>query len=336
MSHRATTPSRSLPTLVAVTLWVYQRLLFLHPPAFRRAFGAPITQVFQQVCLDAHQANGMRGVVRLWLPALGDVLRSALAEHAAPLARALKGSPPMLQYRRSASVIFAAFIAFVVAGIGFAKMSEVVMKSSLPTTHPLFAITYVAVEIGSIVSLLAILVGGIPIAVAALRFALAHRRRDILARFAVPPLALLAIGAYFLIAIVFHPKSNISATLHLPLWIGGFGFIGVFLIGAAASTIAVLNAIARSEIDEHLLRFTLFPGALATVAMLGMAVACVIWGIGLWQNDPALFWGNDGILATSTLLSTLIQVLLMVAAVLIATRAVFQGLATRRATQHLA
>ncbi|HEX6544047.1 MAG TPA: hypothetical protein VF040_19995, partial [Ktedonobacterales bacterium] len=97
-----------------------------------------------------------------------------------------------------------------------------------------------------------------------------------------------------------------------------------------------LSAIARSDIDERLLRFTLLPGALATVAMLAMVAAHILWSFGLWLDAPTHFWGNDGILATSTLAGTVVQVLIMLVATLIAFRALVWGVSARRATPHLA
>jgi len=237
----------------------------------------------------------------------------------------------MVTYRRSASALFGAYIAFVLAGIGFAKMSEEIMKSSLPTAHPILAIAYIAVEVGAVLSLLAILVGGLPLAFAALRFAFANGRRDILVRFAVPPIALLVIFGTLWAAVAGHIGSNAEATPGRYLAFGVL--VAVFVAGAIASTAAVLGAIARSEIDDPLLRFTFLPGVLATVAMGAMLVASVGWSIGLLQAAPSRFWGNEGILATSTLLSIIVQSLLMVGATVIAARAVTQEVAVRRGAE---
>lgn len=336
MSFHSSPSRRRSFLLIAVTLWVYRRLLYLHPPAFRRDFGGPIIQVFAQTCRDAQRAAGAGGVARLWLPALGDLLRGAFAEYVSLIMQ--KGSYVMPQYRRSASIIFAAYIAFVVAGISFNKMSEDVMKSTLPSNYPILAIAYDAVAVGSVVSLLAVLAGGLPIAWEALRFAFANGRRDILARFAVPPLALAVIVGYFLLVVFLHIGGTAATTIHAPARIFGVGaLVVIFLAGAVASTIAVLDAIARSDIAERFFRFSLLAGVLATVAMLCMLLATAAWSIGLWQDAPAHFFGNDGFLATSTLFYICVQLVLMVAATGIAIWAVSRGLTTRNAnTPHLA
>lgn len=334
--HSVTTSSRLSPLLMA-TLWTYRHLLALHPASFRREFAASIQQVFRQTCLDAYRTDGSLGVARLWLPALGDLLYGALAEHAALLTQILKGSSPMRQYRRSASVIFAAFIAFVIAGIGFQKSNEDIMKTALPTTHPLLALSYHAMMVGAIVALLAVLIGGIPLAFAAVSYALANRRRDILARFMVPLVALLVIAAGAFIVVKFNIGGNTAATIHTPARFAAIGsLVALFILGAVASAYAVLDAIARSDIDERLLRFALLPGVLATLAMLLMVVANLAWSFALWQNAPTFFWGNDGILATSTLVGIVVQALVMVVAAIVAIRALLQGFSARGATPQLA
>lgn len=337
MSRPSLAPDATMPLVLAVTLWAHRKLLRVQPPAFRREYGLSITQVFRQTCLDAYRSDGAMGVIRLWLPACGDVLLGALAEYSALLVRALKGSPLMVQYRRSASVIFAAFIAFVIAGIGFQKTGEYIMKTSLPDTYPLLAISYDAMMVGAVVALLAVLVGGVPVAFAALRYALAHRRGDILARFAVPVVVLLIIIAGGFIVVSYNIGGNTAATIHTPARFAAIGGLAaLFILGAIASTYAVLDAIARSEIPDGLLRFALLPGVVATIAMVVMVLAHLLWSFTLWQNAPDIFWGDDGLLATSTLVGMVVQVVVMVVATIIAIRALAQGFAARNATPRLA
>jgi hypothetical protein len=337
MTRPSATPGGAMPLLLAVTLWAHRKLLLIQPPAFRHEYGLSIRQVFRQTCLDAYYANGSPGVVRLWLPACGDVLLGALAEYSLLIVGTLKGSPLMVQYRRSASLIFAAFIAFVIAGIGFQKSGEYIMQSSLPDTYPLLAVSYNAVMVGAVVALLAVLVGGVPIALVALRYAVAHRRGDILARFAVPPVALLVIIAGGFVVLSYNIGGNTAATIHTPARFAAIGGLAVlFILGAVASTYAVLDAIARAEIPEEILRFALIPGVVATVAMVVMVLAHLLWSFILWRNAPDIFWGDDGLLATSTLVGTIVQVAVMVVATLVAIRALAQGFAARNATPRLA
>ena len=334
--HATTGPTQSSPLLV-VTLWTYARLLTLHPATFRAEYGDSIQQVFRQTCLDAYRSAGAAGLLRLWAPALGDLLSGALAEHAAHLTNILKGPASMLQVRRSASIIFAAFIAFVIAGIGFQKSNEDIMKTSLPGAHPLLGVSYDVMMAGALVALLAILIGGVPLALAALRYALANCRFDIISRFLVPLVALLVVIAAGFIVVTNNIGGNSPATLHSPARIAAMGgLILLFILAAIASTYAVLSAIARSDINPGLLRFTLLPGTLATIAMLAMVAALAGWSFGLWQNAPSHFFGNDGVLSTSTLVGIAAQAIIMVVATMIAIRALARAYAARRAAPGLA
>lgn len=339
MSRDSSVMTRDTPTLLALTLWAYRRLLLVQPPGFRREYGDSIAQVFRQTCLDAYRSQGPLGLVRLLPPAFADVIFGAAAEYSTLLAHVLKGSSHMLQsrqYRRSASIIFAAFIAFVIAGIGFQKTNEDIMKTSLPTTYPILAIAYYAMMAGAVVALLAVLIGGIPVALAALRYGVANRRNDILARFAMPPIVLLVLIAAGVIVFTNNIGGNTPATIHSPQRIAAIGALVVLLIvGAIVSTYAVLSAIARSQISGRLLRFTLLPGVLATIAMVVMVAAHVLWSFGLWQDAPTLFFGNEGILATSTLVGTVVQVVIMVVAALLALGALIRGFSARNGTPGL-
>jgi|tagenome__1003787_1003787.scaffolds.fasta_scaffold13651535_2 hypothetical protein len=51
--------------------------------------------------------------------------------------------------------------------------------------------------------------------------------------------------------------------------------LGIFLLAAIASTAAISRIVASSEINGHLYRFALVPGAIATLAMGVMLAATV-------------------------------------------------------------
>jgi len=330
-------PHRPHTPLIGITLWVYRRLLWLYPPSFRHEFGTSIIQVIQQSCYDALQCKGNSGVIQLWLPAMVDIVQGITAEYIELLNQSLKGSFLMLQYRRSLSVIFAAFIVFVLAGSGFAKTSEAVMQTSLPTVYPGIEAAYTMLMIGAVVGLVAIIVGGVPLALASLRFAFSHHRNDILGRFAIPPLALLAIIGYTSLIIKTNLGGNTPATLYTPARIFAVAsVIVVFIVAAVASTISVLEAIRRSEMSDAVLKFTVYPGGLALLAMFCMVVANIFWNVELWQNAPTHFGGNDGLLATSTVVSMSVQLAAMVIATIVAAIAFLNTISARTATGHLA
>ena len=307
-------------TIVAVTLGLYRWLLLVHPAPFRRAYASQIAQVFRQCCYDAYSRAGTRGVLQLWLPTVGDLLAGALAEYR----EQWKGSVTMPGYRRAATMIFGAYITFVVTGLAFNQMSEGIITSRLPTEYPTIAIAYGTLLVSSVIALLAVLVGGLPIALAAVRYAITQRRWDIVARFSVPPVALALFFGVLALLKTLNLGGTTQQTIHSPLRVLGFGILsGVFVLAAIVSTSAVISAISRSEIDERLFRFALVPGAVATLAMLIMALAVATWSVTLWQTQN--FFGNQGVLATNTAVTTLTQLAIMVVATCIAARAVLRG-----------
>ena len=98
--------------------------------------------------------------------------------------------------RTTALTLFCAYITVVVAGLAFYGMVDDSAFIPAMDAHASLSACWLIIEAGAAVSLAAVVVGGIPIGLATLSFALAHKRRDILRLLAVPALAL-AIQALF-------------------------------------------------------------------------------------------------------------------------------------------
>jgi hypothetical protein len=60
--------------------YCYRAFLHLYPSAFRREFGDEITADFDDATEEAWRANGLRGVLSVWLLAGADVARAALLQ----------------------------------------------------------------------------------------------------------------------------------------------------------------------------------------------------------------------------------------------------------------
>lgn len=79
-----------LPRMVAVSIRIYTRVLWLCPRRYRREYGGLMVQAFRDLCCDAYQRGAARGVLRVWPRALLDLCLTAAGEHLAGLrARAL-------------------------------------------------------------------------------------------------------------------------------------------------------------------------------------------------------------------------------------------------------
>jgi hypothetical protein len=78
------------------------------------------------------------------------------------------------------------------------------------------------------------------------------------------------------------------------------------------------------------LRFALYPAAVVALAMVVVLSGTVVWGLALRAQDPALFAGDDGILATRTYATWLVIIVVMAASTAVALVAAARGLLARR------
>ncbi len=231
-----------------------------------------------------------------------------------------------LTLRRSLLTIFCAFIGFVLAGWTFQKMTEYDDFVAVARTHSVVGLSFNLVVIGAVVALLAILVGGLPIVMAVIRSALAHKRRGPLLLLTVPFLTFVVLlGTIRLLEALHRPGSQLSPVLDRGL------FFGTLLAVAIASAGAVCFAVARSEVSEKLLRVAVLPSILATLSMVLVLAATIIWGFGLRDAAPQLFAGNDGIVGSSTTGTWLAIVIAMAIATALSTVSLLRGLSARSA-----
>jgi hypothetical protein len=291
-------------------------LLRLYPETWRERYGDEFAALLEQC--------------RLSPMTLFDVLLGALDARIKPQDTTGRILQMIERPRRTAITVFCAYIAFVVAGMGYQKMTEDVVKARIGDAHPAIGISFLIVEIGAAVALLAVLAGGLPIAYTALRQALAARRRDIFVLFAVPPVALAVwLGYTALLLSGHHPPALLD--IKLPL-----SWIGLFLLAAIASTAAVSIAAARSAIGEQLLRFALGSAVVTTLAMAVMFAAVLVWGLALRADAPQIYNGNDGALATNTVVSWVALVVVMGVATVVAAAALIRGFTAQRTTVAVA
>lgn len=233
--------------------------------------------------------------------------------------------------RSSVLWVLWAWAGLVVAGVGFQKMTEYDDFVKAARDHALIGAAFDAVIIGAVVTLAAVLVGGSPISFAALRNALAERRTDVLLLFCVPPLSCAAFVGYVLVLTrVVYPalgKLTIHDSTNVALFVS---LVGAFVLAAVASAASISSAVRRSEVGEKVFRFAMIPAVVAAAAMAVTLVGTCVWGLALAAQAPALFGGNDGILATDTAATWLAIVAVMVLSVAISCFAVIRGIHARR------
>jgi hypothetical protein len=264
-----------------------ERLLRLYPPGWRDRYSEEFAAV-----LIACLAGG----TRRWRLA-ADVVAGALDArlHRSPQPG---GRPMPERIRRSASTAFCAFVVFVLAGSGFAKMSEDRPFTLAARAHPAVGWSFEVVYVGAILAALAVLAGALPVLMAILRQAVAGRR-DLRRLLLVPPAALGAwIGVVLLVSRVLAPAGARGPAVAAFLAVVGLG-----ALAAALSTGALLRAARRVSL----------PGAAARAQWLGMTGLCLamaavtgaglVWGLALRAQSPTLFHSANG-LASSPLPAT--------------------------------
>lgn len=312
---------------------IYTLLLRLCPRDFHEAHGAEVTQVFRQLYRDAWAERGAWGALSCFTTALGDLLLGALGEYIALWWGVWNRSWVMYRMRSSAILVFCAYIAFVVVGMGFQKSSEDIVKSSIPAAHPGVALAYDAIIGGAVIALLFTLVGGLPIAFAALRQAFAARRWGIVALFAVPPVSLaIWLGWTFtLLNVIFPHNKAANATppfqnLYVLSW------LALFIVAAIASVAAVSIAITRSELRPELFRFALAPEIGVALGMLVTVVALVAWSAQLLTYAPNSLSAPDGPIGLNAPMGAhlIADLVVMSLATLIVIAGIARGFSARR------
>ncbi len=216
--------------------------------------------------------------------------------------------------RASTITVFCAYILFVIAGLAFQKMTEYDDFTSAMQAHTALSVTYKIIVIGSAIAFLAVLIGGLPMAVDAAIHAYKTRRRDLLLLLA-PPLSLLLLAASLITSNIIAPHIIFPDPRAIALAII---FMALFLLAAIASTAAVSLLVARHATNERLLRSGHLLAIVTTASMALMLIVTIIWGLILQAQDPQLFATNNGILGASTALTSLGIILLMALATVLA------------------
>lgn len=294
----------------------YRWLVALYPDAWRERYEDEFLALLEQCPLS--------------LMSLIDVIVSALDAHlhsTAVFGRMLT----MLQRLRSTAItVFCAYIVFVLAGLGYWNMTEDYAERL--NVHPAIAIPFYALQTGAIIGLLAVLAGGLPIALAVARRAFVTRNWRPLLLLGVPPVSLAVWVGYTIFILQLSRVLDSGNHTHPLNHIIGLSWIGLFHLAAAVSTTAVVVAVRQSEISLSLFQFARIPAALATLSMAAMLAATIAWGVALKLVDPQVFNGAYGIylIGANVAVSWLLIVVVMAAATAVAAVSIWRGLSLRR------
>jgi hypothetical protein len=244
-------------------------LLYLYPHAWRERYADEVAALLEQY----------PATFATWL----SLVLGALDARFDPYFRTLERRPIMLRMRSAEIVIFCAFVAFVVAGIGFAQMTNTTAIRAIPSPD---GYAYMAVVLSAYAALLAVLVGGLPILGSVVCHTLRPRQPRTLLLLAVPILALAAVAGYTLLLEYVLVSGRTTPPDSLPDSFNDLGgnpgllsWMAVLLLAAIISAAAIARVVSRSLLSPRLLRFALAPAFMAALAMAVASVAAVVWGI---------------------------------------------------------
>jgi hypothetical protein len=288
-------------------------ILRLYPPAWRDRYAAELLVWTEE---------GGLGPLRAL-----DLVRGALDARFHPDVLEKAGVPMRERLRGSVLGVLCGYAVFVVAGMGYQKLTEYEDFTDAARRHAALGASFRVVLVAALVALAAVAVAGAPIALAVVRQALAGRR-ELRKPLAVVALALLWFGATLAVLAARpspSPNAPMSGTVAFLLWSASVVLPAALGLGAA------LVAVRRADLGLPLLRFASVAVAVAAAAMLVMLAGTVVWGVALRSAEPALFHADEGLRATTTASSWAGIVLLMALATALAVRAGARGLLPRAA-----
>ena len=233
-----------------------RRLVRLYPRAWRERYEEEFVALLEQSQMAVSD--------------LLDVTLGALDAWLSPQVSSEGGVLMVVSRLRGAVLgVLWAWAGLVVTGVGFRKMTEYEDFVRAARDNALVGAAFDAVVIGAFVALAAVIVGGTPLAFAAVRNALAEGRRDVPLLLCVPPISLAAFVGYVLVLmkavypalgrLAVHDPGNVALFLSM---------VAAFLFAALASVASVSAAVKRSEVGERFFRFALGPAVVAAVAMV--------------------------------------------------------------------
>ncbi len=277
--------------------------LELYPLAFRRRYGEEMRALLEE------SPPGALTVL--------DLLRGALAAHLRPAAGLADVVDPQYRLRASMSGVLACWVVFAAAGFGFYKTTEDHPFEVAGSAHTLLGGAHLAVQILAVGGSLAVLAGGLPLSLLALRRARSEPRLRRLV--SLPPFAvLLFVGLTRLMELL-----SSSHSAHHTNSAGGIAFIAWGLAGLACGAVCVLasrRALFAMPVPRGWLLRAFACGALVTAAMVAIAIATAIYTIALSVDASALAGEPNGPLqATSVSVSLIQQSIVMVIAGVLAT-----------------
>ena len=233
----------------------------------------------------------------------------------------------LIRLRAANIAVFCSWIAFVLAGLALNGQLDDSPFIPLMREHADLHGLWLVLQAGAVISLLAVLAGGLPIALAVWRNSPEQRRW-----FLIPVICFLLVVAPIAIAViltvtgVLHPVTTPPPWTHPAL----IAYEILFVLCAIASTYAVTRAVQLGSVGEETYRFALIPATVTVGAMALMLVATVVWGLLASAALPAEFYRTPFAWPSNlTFASWLLVVTVMSLATIVGAIALLRGFAAR-------
>jgi hypothetical protein len=238
----------------------------------------------------------------------------------------------MLTRLRAANVaVFCSWIAFVLAGLALNGQLDDSPYVPLMRERADLHAAWLVLQTGAVISLLAVLAGGLPIALAVWRNSPEQRRW-----FLIPAACFLLVAAPVAIAVVLTLAGIARPTTTPPAWghPAVVAYQALFVLCAIASAYAVARAVQLGSVGEETYRFALLPAAVTVGAMTLMLAATVVWGLlasvalpGEFYRAPVAWFDN------LTVVTWALVVTVMALATAVGALALLRGFAARGGNQ---
>jgi hypothetical protein len=260
--------------------WAH-RALRLYPHAWRSRYGDEVASV-----LDDSQVT---------LGTVLDLVASALDAHGHLIMRAGRSASVVQRIRSSELTIFVAFVLFSLAWLPLHFVSDTPATWYTATlAHPALVVALWALNLAGLLSLLAVLIGGLSLVLAGLRRALVRRRWGLAALFAIPVVVTPAfVAAALLLAPAAHvslgggPPTPLTASavdVRLGLSLGG-------MLAFALSVAALAIALTHSELSVNVVRLVFIAAGIATAAIaVGMLAGMSLIALVLFEAQELGAW----------------------------------------------
>jgi hypothetical protein len=274
-----------------MTRWLALQALRLYPLAYQRRYGEEMRALLED------QPPRVR--------TLFDLLRGAARAHLRPSDAPAGVVDAADRVRASTSGVLLCWVFFAAAGFGYYKTTEDQPFAAAGHVHPLLRDAHVAVQAVALIASAAVVLGALPLIVAAI--AQARREPALRRTVALPFLPVLVFGAVTAVVIALAHNSA-----------GGSGIAVAWGIAAlACGTACVLgcrSALFSTAAGTAGLRAALAAGTLVTVAMLAIAVATAVYALALTADASRIAAEPNGPFQVLTVTASLIVQLVVMAA----------------------